>query len=175
MANKADYFMKGKRTPEEVKRRNVANSEAANIKRRGGMESRISDAQERMAKAKVNHKVTEATKAVKKTKLKRGAAVAAGIAAGLGGIAAYKSSKKDDLVKKARLETRGKRVAEDAKTGAKIGAGLYGVSHALVAAALKGGPKAALKYGAAGAVEGALHGGAVGGLVGLARKRKQEK
>lgn len=174
MANKADYFMKGKRTPEEVKRRNVANSEAANIKRRGGMESRISDAQERMAKAKVNHKVTEATKAVKKTKMKRGAAIAAGIAAGLGGIAAYKSSKKDDLVKKARLETRGKRVAEDAKTGAKIGGAAYGIKNALQAGALLG-PAAALKYGAAGALIGSMKGGAVGGLVGLARKRKQEK
>lgn len=78
------------------------------------------------------------------------------------------------LEKIAKLETRGKRVAEDAKTGAKIGGAAYGITNALQAGALLG-PAAALKYGAAGALIGSMKGGAVGGLVGLARKRKQEK
>lgn len=78
------------------------------------------------------------------------------------------------MEKVAKLETRSNRVKEDAKTGVKIGAGVYGARGALIGGGL-GGPKAALRYGASGVLEGATKGGAVGGLVGLARKRKEAK
>lgn len=78
------------------------------------------------------------------------------------------------IEKIAKLETRGNRIKEDAKTGAKIGAGISGLGGAIMGHSLGGG-KGALQLGAASALSGALQGGAVGGLVGLVRKRKEAK
>ena len=91
-------------------------------------------------------------------------------------------AKRDAMQKTAQLESRKDRLVSDAKSGAKIGAGLYGAHAALGGATLGGAiggkkmaAKQAVKFGIAGGLKGAAKGLALGGLVGMVRGRKEKK
>jgi hypothetical protein len=109
--------------------------------------------------------------------------IALGVAAGGVGVAAAKAiHDKMKIEKKAeQLESRKDRLVSDAKSGAKVGAGLYGAHAALGGATLGGAlggkkmaAKQAVKFGIAGGLKGAMKGAAAGGLVGLVRSRKEK-
>lgn len=159
---RAKAFMNNKRTPEEELRRKHSEAKAKSI--REGFASSTSD-----------RRAAERNK-LKRLKGKRNLALGVtglGAAATLGmGAKKLYDKAKGDIEKKAKLETRGNRVKEDAKTGAKIGAVIDGALGAISGGVLHG-PKGMLQLGAAGAASGAIKGAAGGGLVGLVRKRKE--